>query len=362
MDERPKYERLKQTIKNNIRDGIWKPGDKLPSENILCDHFGVSKITVKKAKDELVTEGVIEFLPGRKGVFVRKLHRIPLTGFIGVVIDDINEPPFAEMLKGIEDKLWEDKLHLILGNMYSDSKKMEAYFQSLLQSNNVAGVIFAPVRGIDYRESNQRLITLFTERHVPYILLDRYIPNYLFSSVVSDNYQASKELTTRLLRKGHTRILALAGIECSSMDERVQGYLDAIKEAGITQDSRLLLRINEDWLLRDVNQQQAELDRVKTLAEQTGDFTACYLMNTGIQRALRAICSISKAKSDLEVVTYDDVSEFLLGIVNRVTLVKQPGYKMGWEAAKLLIEAIHEPEQRVVQITLKSEIVEKVLE
>ena len=46
----PKYERLKQVITNNIRDGIWKPGDKLPAEKILCEQFGVSKITVKKAK------------------------------------------------------------------------------------------------------------------------------------------------------------------------------------------------------------------------------------------------------------------------------------------------------------------------
>ena len=35
----PKYERLKQIIKNNIRDGVWRPGDKMPVEAVLCEHF-----------------------------------------------------------------------------------------------------------------------------------------------------------------------------------------------------------------------------------------------------------------------------------------------------------------------------------
>jgi DNA-binding LacI/PurR family transcriptional regulator len=362
MEEQPKYERLKQTIQHNIREGIWKPGDKLPAENVLCDHFGVSKITVKKAKDDLLAEGVLETRPGRKGVFIRKLHGISPSGIIGVVMDDIKNIPFLEMFKGIEDKLWEDKLHVILGNYYADPEKVEVYIQSLLQSN-IAGVLFSPVQGTGYQEMNQRIIDRLTERHVPYVLIDRYLSNCLYNSVVSNNRQASKELIKGLIAKGHTRILGFAGRECSSMDERVQGYLDAFREAGIEPDPHLLIRLNEVLLSHDSGQQPVELERIKPLLEKAGDFTACYFMNMAPQTLLPTIFPDGKnADQEIEFATYDDVTEHLRGLTKRVTIVHQPGYKIGREAAKLLIEAIHDPDQRVVQITLKSEIVEEVIE
>jgi len=362
MAVQPKYERLKHTMQHNIREGIWKPGDKLPAENVLCEHFGVSKITVKKAKDDLIAEGALETRPGRKGVFIRKLYGLSPTGFIGVVIDDITAFPFMEIVKGIEDKLWEDKLHVILGNVYSDPEKVEAYFQSLLQSN-LAGLIFAPIQGAGYQAMNQNIIDRLTERHVPYVLIDRYLPNCLYNSVVSNNRQASKELTKLLLAKGHTRILALRGLECSSMDERAQGYLDAFRDAGRVHDPNLLLRVNEDLLLREPAPHAEEWERIKALAAQAGDFTACYPMNAALHLVLRAIFPDGKnACKEVEFATYDEVTEHLRSLTNRVTVVHQPGYKIGREAAKLLLEGIHEPNQRVTQITLKAEIVEETVE
>lgn len=361
MEDRPKYERLKQTIKNNIQDGIWKPGEKLPAENVLCDHFGVSKITVKKAKDELIDEGVLETMPGRKGVFVRVLHRISPTGLVGVAIDDIQMLPFADILKGIEDKLWEHKLHLTLSNVYADTAKVEAYFQSILQNDTVVGVIFAPVIVDNYLEQNRRILDLFRQRQVPYVFVDRYLPKWTASSVTSNNYEASKALTTLLLRQGHTRILALAGVACSSMNERVQGYLDAFEAAGIAHDPNLLLRLNEHVLSGD--EPEAERDRAQMLAAKAGDFTACYPMNAGLHAITRALCPPEMLnQKSLALITYDEVTEPLLDLSRRVFFVRQPAYKMGWEAAKLLLDKIHEPDQRVVQITLKSEIVEKVVE
>ena len=363
MNDRPKYQRLKQTIRHNIRDGIWKPGDKLPSETTLCERFGVSKITVKKAKDELIAESVLETLPGRKGVFIRKLHGIPSAAFIGVVIDDINMPPFIEVFKGIEDTLWRDKVHVILGNLYSDSEKIEEYFQSLIQSNHLIGIIFAPVRGDGYQERNRKIIDLLHERRMPYILLDRYLPGQLYSSVVSNNWQASKDLITMLIRRGHTRILAIRGGTCSSMDERTQGYHDAFQETGVEFDPHLLIRVSEERLLHGEDQQYLELARIKQLLENAGDFTACYLMNTPVHKALRAIFSDRKAVNrHIEFVTYDGVTEELRGLANRVSVVRQPGYKMGREAANLLIKTLRDPDLGTVQMTLRSEIITQNIE
>lgn len=362
METRPKYERLKQTIKHNIRDGIWKPGEKLPSENSLCEHFGVSKITVKRAKDELIAEGVLETMTGKKGVFIRKLYTIPPSGFIAVAIDDINDTPFIEAFKGIEDRLWQDRLHLTLGNLYSDPEKANVYFQSLLQGD-IVGVIFAPVRGVGYEKNNQRIIDLLTEKHIPHVLIDRYLPGQLHSSVVSNNRQVSGELTKLLISQGHSRILVVAGGECSSMNERVQGHLEALQESGIGHDPHLLIRTKEIQLLGEQHQQRRELERIKNLREKAGEFTACYLMNIPIHKALPAIFPNGRdVDKNIEFATYDDASKDLRTLTNRALVVKQPGYKMGWEAARLLIKGFREPDQGVVQITLKSEIIEQTFE
>ena len=44
-----KYETIAQDIQNRIEDGDLAPNDKLPTVVDLCDRYGVSKITVKRA-------------------------------------------------------------------------------------------------------------------------------------------------------------------------------------------------------------------------------------------------------------------------------------------------------------------------
>ncbi|GAK54076.1 transcriptional regulator, GntR family with LacI sensor [Candidatus Moduliflexus flocculans] len=362
MEKGPKYERLKQMIRQNIQDGIWKPESKLPPENELCESFEVSKITVKKAKDELLTEGVLETIPGRKGVFIRKLQGISAGSLIGVVIDDVNVVPFTGIFKGIEDKLWENKLHSILGNVYFDPEKAESYLQSLLQ-NNIAGVITVPMICEGYQENNRRVLNLLKEKNIPSVLVDRYLPNFDIPSVVSNNRQASKEMAERLFARGHRRILAVSGLPCSSMDERVQGYIDAFEEAGIERDPNLLIRSNEKLFTLSSAHQNNELARIKSLIQKAGDFTACYFMNAPLQTTVRVIFPNGRdGHQQVEFAAYDEITEPLRSLTNRALIVVQPGYKVGWEAAKLLIQEIREPHQGIVQMTIKSEIIEKVLD
>jgi len=65
----PKYFRVKEAVRARIAAGTWPPGTLLPAEPELCDEFGVSRITVRKAIGDLVHEGKIETVQG-KGTFV----------------------------------------------------------------------------------------------------------------------------------------------------------------------------------------------------------------------------------------------------------------------------------------------------
>ena len=65
------YFQLKEKIKDNILSGKWAEGSKIPSEQEICDIYGVSRITVRKAIEELQNEKYLIKRQGR-GTFVQK--------------------------------------------------------------------------------------------------------------------------------------------------------------------------------------------------------------------------------------------------------------------------------------------------
>ena len=65
-----KYEQIRQDIIHKIESMEYRPNQVIPSENELCASYGVSRITVRKAIDELVHEGLLYRIKG-KGSFVR---------------------------------------------------------------------------------------------------------------------------------------------------------------------------------------------------------------------------------------------------------------------------------------------------
>jgi GntR family transcriptional regulator len=67
----PYYHQLFEIIKLQIKEGIWSPGDRIPSEAELCDQFGISRTVVRQALQELELERVIIRRKG-KGTFVAK--------------------------------------------------------------------------------------------------------------------------------------------------------------------------------------------------------------------------------------------------------------------------------------------------
>lgn len=106
IDAVPLYAQLKQRLRAEIGDGRYPEGGPLPTEAQLCDLYGVSRITVRRAISELQDEGVLEKRHG-KGTFVsvQRLESslVKLDGFsetysaIGVEhhseILDVNEAP-----------------------------------------------------------------------------------------------------------------------------------------------------------------------------------------------------------------------------------------------------------------------------
>ena len=68
----PAYAQLANILRHSMAAGILRPGDQLPSESQLCDHYNVSPMTVRRAINTLVEQGVVSAEQGR-GTFVKPI-------------------------------------------------------------------------------------------------------------------------------------------------------------------------------------------------------------------------------------------------------------------------------------------------
>ncbi|MED4602241.1 FadR/GntR family transcriptional regulator [Paenibacillus validus] len=84
-------------IKSNIITAKWKPGDKIPSENELCQMFNVSRVSVRSAIQKLRAVGIITTHHG-KGSFVSpSINESILNSFIPVM--NLSEQEFLDMME-----------------------------------------------------------------------------------------------------------------------------------------------------------------------------------------------------------------------------------------------------------------------
>ena len=64
----PHYRQLYELLRKQITDGMYKPGDMLPSENHLCAQHGITRPTVRHALDALLNEGMIRKHKGKGSI------------------------------------------------------------------------------------------------------------------------------------------------------------------------------------------------------------------------------------------------------------------------------------------------------
>lgn len=67
----PLYHRLYVILRERITTGVYRPGERVPAEADLMASFGVSRITAKRALDELCAEGLVERARGRGTTVMR---------------------------------------------------------------------------------------------------------------------------------------------------------------------------------------------------------------------------------------------------------------------------------------------------
>lgn len=335
-----KYEKLKNILTEKIRDYSWTAGTKILSERELALRYDVSRITARRAVEDLVSDGYLEHIPGKRGTFVtHRKDEAELSDLMGVAIDQSTANYDENMLQGIEDCLWKYKKHTVYCNTYQNIRRVEEYFDSLA-SRPIDGFIFSPVIDEHYIEKNMAFLKQMEEKGIPYILVDRYIPGVSSSYVITNNRESAYRMTEAVLDRGHRRIALLTGILCTSMRERIEGVDDCLRDKGVEIPSRNRLSIN-DLSIRDrtIDTMNKE-DRVLLMKEQLeslGDFSAVIALNTPLLRLADEAVGLMRLKQKIEAACYDSLPDNFKNL-KQVMRVVQPFYQMGYEGAKTLME------------------------
>ena len=96
----PAYAQLASILRRQVAAGVFRPGDQLPSEAMLCESYQVSPMTVRRTINLLAEEGLVDAVQGR-GTFVKALE-LGLAAFDLQELQDLfNDAAMTVMLLGV---------------------------------------------------------------------------------------------------------------------------------------------------------------------------------------------------------------------------------------------------------------------
>lgn len=158
------------------------------------------------------------------------------TKMVGIIIPELNNIFCAEIITEVEDILRAHGYATMICDCRTDAKREEEAVD-FLNKRRVDGLILMP------SSSSGKYLRTFMSKSKPVILLDRKFQDLECDSVLVDNSGAAKDAVRRLIQAGHEKIGIIAGPEdLFTAEERLAGYREGLKEAGIKQQESLVIR------------------------------------------------------------------------------------------------------------------------
>lgn len=262
----------------------------------------------------------------------------------GLILPDIQNPFNAELARGIEDVAYANEFAVMLCN--SDDKfKKEEFYLNVMRAESVDGVILPP-----NQESDAAVLDLI-DRGMPVVIIDRALQDADVDTVEVDNFGGALEAVTHLIERGHKRIAHISGPESiSNSRSRRRGYKQALKDAGISVEPDYILE--GDWKQKTGRAYASQLLELPT--PPTALFVSNNLMAVG---ALEAIHQKGlKVPNDIALIGFDDLP-WAEALDPPLTVVRQPAYEVGQQAAEILLNRLNNPDAPIEKRRLKPQLV-----
>jgi len=243
----------------------------------------------------------------------------------GVVVSDLRNPFYTDLLRGLEDTAQEAGYLLVIGNADERVEKETSYLE-LFVAERVAGVVLSAAS-----QANAE-VAMLRNQQIPLVVIDRAVDGENVDTVLADNVGGAFAATSHLISQGYRRIACIAGpADRTTSVDRLSGYLRAHAEAGLAIDESLIR--HSDF-------------------RQAGGYATVYELLTGplppdalfVCNNLMAIGALEAAAQlglrhpeDLGLVAFDEIPLASL-LRSPVSVVAQPAYQIGSEAARLLLK------------------------
>lgn len=205
----------------------------------IARHAGVSKSTVSlvlQGSDLIRPETVgkvrkaiedVGYVYNRGAANLRKAR----SNVIGMVINDLSNPFFAELAVGIERVFQGAGIIPFIANTAENPVRQEEVLKSLMEQG-VAGLIVSPARGTA-PDAFKRI----EAAGIPVVFAMRRLHESRIPAVVPDNGRGAFLATRHLIAKGHRRLAFLGGFsDMTAYHERLGGFQEACAAAGISSE------------------------------------------------------------------------------------------------------------------------------
>ena len=337
---KPKYLIVEEKIRHSIKNKEFI--DKLPGERTLAKEYGYSYMTIRKAIDNLVTEGILYKVPTR-GAFVadRKTNK-KKTNVIGYFLDNniiagLTSPYYALIFDALEKQATKHGYSLIYFSDFKDTG-------SIRRMTRVDGIIascFPRIENVIHDIST----------HVPIVVIDNSSSDKTIPSIIIDNFNAVSDSVDYLYKLGHKRIGFMTGLEDSDVGKnRYAGYINGLTTHG--------LKLHKELVYRGDYSYEAGIDGANYFLSLKNVPTSIICANDSM--AIAALGKITQeglsVPDDISIIGFDDIT-VASQIHPPLTTVKAPINEMAELAINMLIKQIQNKEIDNQHIALPAKLI-----
>jgi LacI family transcriptional regulator len=262
------------------------------------------------------------------------------SGSIGLVIPDLTNPLFPPIVRGIEEVLEAAGYSGLVVNTDNDPGRERTQIDSL-RSRQVEGLIVATAL------LQHPLLEELAREGVQMVMVNRRPEGVDVPSITPDDATGIGLAVEHLASLGHRRIAHLAGPETTSTGvARARAFRAAVRDLGLDDDPGLV-RVCEFW------NEDAGAESLRELLDSGADFTAIVAGNDLIALGCYDVFAERDitCPDDMSVVGFNDMP-FLDKLRPPLTTVAIPHHQIGTEAARLLLDAIAEPDRPARSVLL----------
>lgn len=281
-----------------------------------------------------------ERLRFRPNALARNLRHGGSPHTFGFIMGELQNPFYYAVAAGIQSTLDARGYTLIVATT-SDSASGEQRVADELLAQRVGALLLIPVSDDQsYLQSERQLGT-------PVISIDRPARNLVADSVVLQNREGARQATLSLIEHGHRRIAyACNPASVFTQRERLAGYHDALRGAGIPLDGRFELLLDDARIAPEEATRRLLAMSEPPTAVIAGNNRMCI----GAMRAMRDM------QCHPALIGFDD---FSTADILDVTVVSYDAHELGRRAALLAIERMDDPDAEPIQIELPTHLIRR---